>query len=52
MLIREATDEDWPAIHRFFRAVVDAGRTYAYPERLPLEQARELIPSTATSACT
>ena len=23
MLIREATDEDWPAIHPFFRAVVE-----------------------------
>ena len=42
MLIREATDEDWPAIHPFFRAVVDAGHTYAYPEGLSLEDARPL----------
>jgi GNAT superfamily N-acetyltransferase len=42
VLIREATDGDWPAIHPFFRAVVDAGQTYAYPEGLPLEEARPL----------
>ena len=42
MLIREATDEDWPAIHPFFRAVVDAGHTYAYPEGLSPADAREL----------
>ena len=42
MLIREATDGDWPAIHPFFRAVVDAGHTYAYPEGLSLEEARPL----------
>ena len=42
MLIREATDEDWPAIHPFFRAVVDAGHTYAYPEGLSLDEARPL----------
>ena len=42
MLIREATDGDWPAVHPFFRAVVDAGHTYAYPEGLSLEDARPL----------
>jgi GNAT superfamily N-acetyltransferase len=42
VLIREATDEDWSAIHPFFRAVVDAGHTYAYPEGLSLADAREL----------
>ncbi len=42
MLIRVATDEDWPAIHPFFRAAVDAGGTYAYPEGLSLEEARPL----------
>ena len=42
MLIREATDEDWPAVHQVFRAVVDAGRTYAYPVGLSLEDARPL----------
>ena len=42
MVIREATDDDWPAIHPIFRAVVDAGRTYAYPEGLTPEDARPL----------
>lgn len=42
MLIRAATDEDWPSIHPVFRAVVDAGGTYAYPEGLSLEEARPL----------
>jgi len=42
VLIREATDEDWPAVHPFFRAVVDAGQTYAYPEGLSVEEARTL----------
>jgi GNAT superfamily N-acetyltransferase len=42
VLIRVATDEDWPAVHPVFRAVVDAGRTYAYPEGLSLEAARPL----------
>ncbi len=40
--VREATDADWPLVHRFFRAVVDAGRTYAYPEGLSAEEARPL----------
>ncbi|SDC13798.1 Ribosomal protein S18 acetylase RimI [Geodermatophilus telluris] len=42
MHVREATGADWPAIHPFFRAVVDAGRTYAYPEGLSAEDARPL----------
>ena len=42
MEIREATDGDWPAIHRVFRVVVDAGGTYAYPEGLSPEEARPL----------
>ncbi|MBA3690857.1 MAG: GNAT family N-acetyltransferase [Actinobacteria bacterium] len=40
MTIRAATDEDWPRIWPFFRAIVDAGSTYAYPEGLTLESAR------------
>ena len=40
--IREATDADWPAMYPFFRSVVDAGRTYAYPAGLSLEDARPL----------
>jgi GNAT superfamily N-acetyltransferase len=42
VLIRAATDDDWPLIHPFFRTIVDAGRTYAYSEGLSLEDARPL----------
>ncbi len=42
MIIREATAEDWPAIHRFFAHIVAEGRTYAYPEDLSADQARRL----------
>ncbi|MGY2075805.1 N-acetyltransferase family protein [Blastococcus sp. SYSU DS0828] len=42
MQIREATGDDWPAIHPIFRAVVDAGETYAYPAGLSSEEARAL----------
>jgi L-amino acid N-acyltransferase YncA len=34
MEIRPATDSDWAAIYPFFRAIVDAGETYAYPPDL------------------
>jgi L-amino acid N-acyltransferase YncA len=40
MLIREATDDDWPAIHPIFAEVVAAGETYAFPEDLSLEEAK------------
>jgi GNAT superfamily N-acetyltransferase len=40
MIIRTADDEDWPQIYPFFDEIVAAGRTYAYPEDMPLEQAR------------
>ncbi len=40
--IREATPDDWPAIHPFFTAIVDAGETYAYPEGLSSDEARAL----------
>lgn len=42
MQIREATEQDWPAIHGFFTQIVAAGETYAYPPGLTLEQARPL----------
>jgi GNAT superfamily N-acetyltransferase len=41
-MIRDAQDGDWPAIYPFFREIVAAGQTYAYPEDLSLEQARGL----------
>ncbi|PPK93805.1 L-amino acid N-acyltransferase YncA [Kineococcus xinjiangensis] len=42
MLIRPATAADWPAIWPFFRDIVDAGETYAYPPDLTSEAARAL----------
>jgi GNAT superfamily N-acetyltransferase len=40
MIIRVAEDPDWPLIHPFFREIVAAGQTYAFPDGLDLEQAR------------
>jgi L-amino acid N-acyltransferase YncA len=40
--IRPATAQDWPLVFPFFSAIVAAGRTYAYPEDLTSDQAREL----------
>ena len=40
MLIRDATERDWPAIYPFFREIVAAGHTYAYPENLSSDEAR------------
>lgn len=40
MLIRDATDADWPAIHPFFSAIVEAGESYAFPAGLGLEEGR------------
>jgi len=40
--IRTATAADWPAVEPIFRAVVDAGETYAYPAGLTSQQAQEL----------
>ncbi|RIK37339.1 MAG: GNAT family N-acetyltransferase [Chloroflexi bacterium] len=34
LILRDATSEDLPQIARFFRAIVAAGETYAYPEDL------------------
>ena len=42
MTIRPATIEDWPQIWPFWREIVDAGETYAYPPDLTSEQARDL----------
>lgn len=40
MLIREATDEDWPAVWPFFHRIVTEGETFTYPPDLTSEQAR------------
>jgi L-amino acid N-acyltransferase YncA len=42
VLIRPATDGDWPAIWPFFDEIVRAGETYAYAEDLESEGARSL----------
>jgi GNAT superfamily N-acetyltransferase len=42
VIIREALESDWPRIYPFFSEIVAAGRTYAYPEGLSLEDARAL----------
>src|SRR4051794_38186472 len=42
MEIREATDDDWEQIWPFFQQIVLDGETYAYPEDLTSESAREL----------
>jgi GNAT superfamily N-acetyltransferase len=40
--IREATAGDWPQIYPFFAAIVAAGETYAYPDGLSSDEARQL----------
>jgi L-amino acid N-acyltransferase YncA len=40
VLIRDASRDDWPAIFPIFDAIVQEGRTYAYPEDLSSEAAR------------
>ena len=42
MIIRTATGDDWTRIWPFFRDIVAAGETYAYPEDLTEETARPL----------
>jgi L-amino acid N-acyltransferase YncA len=42
VIIRDATDEDWPEIGSFFAAIVRAGSTYAYPENLSSAEAQAL----------
>jgi L-amino acid N-acyltransferase YncA len=40
--IRPATDHDWPQIWPFFAAIVAEGESYAYPDDLSSDQAREI----------
>jgi GNAT superfamily N-acetyltransferase len=42
VIIRQASDEDWPRIWPFFAQIVAAGETYAYPNGLTLAAARPL----------
>jgi L-amino acid N-acyltransferase YncA len=39
-IVRPASERDWPSIWPFFRGIVEAGETYAYPEDLTMESAR------------
>jgi L-amino acid N-acyltransferase YncA len=40
--IRPATDDDWSEIWPFFAAIVADGETYAYPDDLTTDEARDL----------
>jgi GNAT superfamily N-acetyltransferase len=42
MEIRETLESEWETIYPIFRAVVDAGTTYAYPSGLSSDEARAL----------
>jgi GNAT superfamily N-acetyltransferase len=42
VIIRAASDRDWPRIWPFFSQIVAAGETYAYPEALTEQTARPL----------
>ncbi|MGW5353165.1 N-acetyltransferase family protein [Streptomyces sp. NPDC004031] len=41
MLIREATDQDWPAVWPFFQHIITEGETFTYPPDLTSGQARD-----------
>jgi GNAT superfamily N-acetyltransferase len=40
VIIRKATEGDWPLIYPFYAAIMADGKTYAFPEKQTLEQAR------------
>ena len=40
MIIRPATEQDWPLIYPFYAAVMAEGKTYPFPEGQTLEEAR------------
>ncbi|MFC5186019.1 GNAT family N-acetyltransferase [Actinomadura harenae] len=42
MLIRNATNDDWPAIWPFLRQIVAAGETFPYPLDLDEDQGRDM----------
>jgi GNAT superfamily N-acetyltransferase len=42
VIIRVASDDDWPLIWPIVREIVAAGQTYAYPDNLTSESARGL----------
>jgi GNAT superfamily N-acetyltransferase len=40
MKIRAATDGDWPGIYPFYSTIMAEGRTYPFPERQSLDEAK------------
>ena len=40
VLIRVATDEDWPLIYPIYAAIMTEGKTYAFPENQSMGEAR------------
>src|SRR5262249_42600358 len=40
VIIRQATEQDWPLIYPFYAAIMAEGRTYAFPEAQSLDEAR------------
>jgi len=40
MIIRPATEPEWPLIYPIYAAIMAAGRTYPFPEKQTLEEAR------------
>jgi hypothetical protein len=40
VIIRRATAADWPRIYPIYAAVMAEGKTYAFPERQSLDEAR------------
>jgi L-amino acid N-acyltransferase YncA len=40
VLIRQATEQDWPLIYPIYAAIMAEGKTYSFPERQTLDQAR------------
>lgn len=40
MAIRIASAKDWPSIYRFYSVIMAEGRTYPFPERQSMEEAR------------
>ncbi|WP_332643372.1 GNAT family N-acetyltransferase [Aeromicrobium sp.] len=42
MILRAATDADWPLIWPFFDDIVKDGQTYAYPDDLTIDTAKAL----------
>jgi len=40
VIIRQATDEDWPLIYPMYAAIMAEGKTYAFPEGQSLDEAR------------